>query len=212
MSALKPIAGWLLAVALTVAVLAINHSDGYYAGFAAAKAEGDAALAEQKQELESERRQAAEQAAMALRAGDRQAAGRTCTRQPTGRRTGGQEGRAAHHHRQAIWRSPTCHKPLSPRLGRASEPLPPADFTAGFIRVWNSALFGTASPVAVPATDSTTGRTDAAGTGAGAADDLIAGITRADLLSNHVRNSRRYAGCRAQLNKLIEWNANHGRN
>ncbi|MCS5517035.1 DNA-packaging protein [Pseudomonas qingdaonensis] len=212
MSALKPIAGWLLAVALTVAVLAINHSDGYYAGFAAAKAEGDAALAEQKQELESERRQAAEQAAMALRA----ETDRLLAEHARGNQLAAELGA-----KKAELR--TITDKLSGEVQRVTnlyrrafdaqlEPLPPADFTAGFIRVWNSALFGTASPVAVPATDSTTGRTDAAGTGAGAADDLIAGITRADLLSNHVRNSERYAGCRAQLNKLIEWNANHGRN
>lgn len=212
MSALKPIAGWLLAVALTVAGLAINHSAGYDAGFAAAKDKGDAALAEQKRERESERRLAAEQAAKALKV----EADKLLAEQARGNQLAAELGAKKDELRTVtdklsgeVQRVTTLYRRT---LDAQLEPLPAAVFTVGFVRVWNSALFGTASPVAMPSPGATSGRTDATSVGAGAADGLIAGITRADLLSNHVRNSERYAGCRAQLNKLIEWNTNHGRN
>ncbi|MNM85225.1 hypothetical protein D3C81_973350 [compost metagenome] len=99
-------------------------------------------------------------------------------------------------------------------LDAQPEALPPALFTVGFVRVWNSALFGTATTatVAVPSPGSTTSGTDATPSGASAADDLIAGVTRADLLANQVRNGEGYADCRAQLTKLITWNSRNGRN
>ncbi|WP_216891596.1 DNA-packaging protein [Pseudomonas putida] len=212
MNALKPVLAWLLVVALSVGGLMLNHRDGYNAGFAAAKAKGDEALAKQGQKHEAELRYLAESAAIALREatddfvaeqarGNRLAADlitekdklRTVTD-----KLNGEIHRVTNLYRRSLESQP--------------EPLPPAVFTAGFVRVWNSALFGTAAPVAVFAPAAASSGTDAPGAGAGAADDLIVGVSSADLLANHVRNGEGYASCRAQLNKLIKWNSNHGRN
>lgn len=205
MTALKPILVWLLAVGVAVGLLTINSYD---AGFAAAKAKGDEALAKRDLVYEQERRQAAEHAAATLQSevdkriaqqalGDLLAAELSAKkdelRAVTDKLTGD------------VQRVTTLYRRA---LDAQLEPLPPADFTAGFVRVWNSALFGTTS--AVSSTGKAASGADASGAGASAADDLIAGITRADLLTNHTRNSERFSVCRAQLNDLIKWNSNNG--
>lgn len=212
MNAIKPVLIWLVVVAISVGGLALNHSDGYDQGFAAAKAEGDAALATQAKEHEAELRYIAESAAIGLKKaadeliasqayGNQLAADLVAKRDElrtvTDKLTG-EIQRVTTLYRRAVDAQP--------------ESLPPAVFTVGFVRVWNSALFGTAAAVAVPASGSTSSGTDAAGAGAGAADDLIAGVTRADLLANQIRNGEGYSACRAQLKKLIEWNTSNGRN
>ncbi|MGE7356051.1 DNA-packaging protein [Pseudomonas qingdaonensis] len=210
MSALKPIAGWLLAVALAVAGLAINHSAGYDAGFAAAKAKGDTALAEQGRNHEAELRYLAESAAIGLK----KAADDLRAEQARGNQLAADLGAKKDELRAVtdklsgeVQRVTTLYRSA---LDAQLEPLPPAAFTAGFVRVWNSALFGTTSPTAVPSSGTATGRADAPSAGAGTADDLIVDITRADLLNNHVRNSERFAACRAQLHNMIEWNTKNG--
>ncbi|MFF3704851.1 DNA-packaging protein [Pseudomonas qingdaonensis] len=210
MSALKPFAVWLVAVGLAVALLAINHSAGYDAGFAAAKANGAAALAKQGRDHEAELRYLAESAAMGLK----KAAADLLAEQARGNQLAADLSTRKEELRTVtdklsgeVQHVTTLYRRA---LGAQLEPLPPAGFTSGFVRVWNSALFGTTFPVAVSSSGAATGRADASSTGAGTADDLIAGINRADLLSNHVRNSERFAACRAQLNKLIEWNTKNG--
>ncbi|WP_336331625.1 DNA-packaging protein [Pseudomonas putida] len=212
MSAIKPVLIWLVVVAVSVGGLALNHSDGYDQGFAAAKAEGDAALAKQAKEHEAELRYIAESAAIGLKkAADdliaSQAFGNQLAAEAVARRD---ELRAVTDKLTGeIQRVTTLYRRA---LDAQLEPLPPALFTAGFVRVWNSALFGTAAAVAVPSSGSTSSGADATAAGASAADDLIAGVTRADLLANHIRNGEGYTGCRAQLTKLIKWNARNGRN
>lgn len=210
MTALKPFLVWLLAVGLSVAGLAINHSAGYDAGFAAAKAKGDEALAKQALAHEQALREAAEQAVQALKA----EADKLVAKQAWGNQLAAELG-ARKDELRAVTEKLTGEVQRVTNLYRRAldaqlEPLPPADFTAGFVRVWNSALFGTASAVS-PAGNATSG-VDASGTRAGAADDLIAHITRADLLTNHNTNSERFSVCRAQLNDLIKWISNNGYN
>lgn len=210
MSGLKPLLGWLLAVGLAVAGLAINHSAGYDAGFTDAKSKGDKALAEKDATYEAEKRQAAEQALAALQV----QTDKLRAEQARGIQLAAELGAKKDELRAVteklsgdVQRVTTLYRRA---LDAQLEPLPPADFTAGFVRVWNSALFGTTSAVAVPSTGPATGRADATSAGAGAADDLIVSITRADLLTNHTRNGERWAVCRAQLNDLIKWNSNNG--
>ncbi|WP_143502037.1 DNA-packaging protein [Pseudomonas sp. Irchel 3E13] len=211
-AALKPFLAWMLAVGLAVAGLAINHSAGYDAGFAAAKAEGEEALAKQALANEAEKRQAAELANKALQV----EADKLVASHAYGAQLATELGDTKDRLRavtdklsREVNRVTTLYRRA---LDAQLEPLPPADFTAGFVRVWNSALFGTTAAAAVPASSTTTSGADASGPGAGAADDLIVGITRADLLTNHNRNSEQYAVCRAQLNDLIKWNSKNGHN
>ncbi|KPA91379.1 hypothetical protein PF66_02262 [Pseudomonas asplenii] len=212
MSSIKPLLIWLLVVAAAVGGLALTHHDGYEQGFALAKAQGDAALSKQASDHATELRSNAESSAAELKkAADEliaeQARGTQLAADLVAKRD---ELRAVTDKLNGdIQRVTTLYRRA---LDAQPEPLPPAVFTAGFVRVWNGALFSTAAPVAVPSTGSATGRADAAGAGPGAADDLIAGVTRADLLANHVRNSEGYAACRAQLKKLIEWNTKNGSN
>jgi hypothetical protein len=83
----------------------------------------------------------------------------------------------------------------------APQPLPAAVFTAGFVRVWNSAL-------AMPATSdqqATTNIADAA-SACDSADCLLASsFTQADILTNHIDNALRCSAIEAQLNQLINW-------
>ncbi|MBO2925115.1 DNA-packaging protein [Pseudomonas asiatica] len=212
MNAIKPLLIWIAVIAACVGGLALTYSDGYDQGFALAKAQGDAALDKQKTEHEAELRRLAEAATTELKkAADEliasQAYGnqlatdlvakrdelRTVTDKLTGE----------------IQRVTTLYRRA---LDAQAEPLPPALFTVGFVRVWNSALFGTTAAVAVPTSGTTSSGVDAAAAGASAADELIAGVTRADLLANQIRNGEGYSACRAQLKKLIEWNTSNGRN
>ena len=213
MNGIKPVAIWLL-VFLAVATLTVVRSHSYDQGFALAKAEGDAALAKQAKDHEEEKRRLAESAAADLKKaadeliashayGNQLAADLVAKRDELRAVTDKLNGE--------IQRVTTLYRRA---LDAQPETLPPALFTVGFVRVWNSALFGTtaAASVAVPAPGSASSGADATPSGAGAADDLIAGVTRADLLANQVRNGEGYAACRAQLTKLIEWNTRNGRN
>ncbi len=212
MNAIKPLLIWIAVIAACVGGLALTYSDGYDQGFALAKAQGDAALDKQKTEHEAELRRLAEAATTELKkAADEliasQAYGnqlatdlvakRDKLRTVTDKLTG------------EIQRVTTLYRRA---LDAQAEPLPPALFTVGFVRVWNSALFGTTATVAVPTSGTTSSGVDAAAAGASAADELIAGVTRADLLANQIRNGEGYSACRAQLKKLIEWNTSNGRN
>lgn len=211
MSLFKTVIVWLVVIAVSVGGLMLNHRDGYDQGFALAKAQGDAALGKKDSEHNAEKLRLAEAAAANLKkAADdllaSQARGNQLAADLVAQRD---ELRAVTDKLNGeIQRVTTLYR-RAPDV--QPEPLPPAVFTAGFVRVWNSALFGTAAAAAVPAPSSTTSGIVATGAGAAAADDLIAGVTRADLLANHVRNGESYATCRAQLMKLIEWNRNNGR-
>lgn len=213
MSGIKPVVIWFLAL-VAVATLTVVRSHGYDQGFALAKASGDAALAKQAKGHEEEMRRLAESAAIGLK----KAADELIASQAYGNQlaadlvTKRDELRAVTDKLNGeIQRVTTLYRRA---LDAQPEPLPPALFTVGFVRVWNSALFGTATaaPIAVPAPGSTTSGADATPSGASAADDLIAGVTRADLLANQVRNGEGYAACRDQLTKLITWNTRNGRN
>lgn len=212
MNAIKPLLIWLVVLAAVVGGLALTYSDGYDQGFALAKAQGEAALDKKNTEHEAELRRLAEAAAAELK----KAADDLLASQARGNQLAADLGAKRDELRAVtdkltgeIQRVTTLYRRA---LDEQPEPLPPAVFTAGFVRVWNSALFGTTAAIAVPATGSTTSGTDAAASGASAADDLIVGITRADLLANQIRNGEGYSACRAQLKKLIEWNASNGRN
>lgn len=93
----------------------------------------------------------------------------------------------------------TTHYKASPNA--ASQPLPAAVFTAGFVSVWNNAL---AMPTAGNQ-QATASITDAA-SACDSADCLLASsITQADILTNHIDNSLRCSAIEAQLNQLINW-------
>lgn len=212
MSANKLVLVWLLVLAAVVGGLVLIHGDGYDQGFALAKAEGDAALAKQTTAHEEGLRRLAESAAAGLKkAADdliaSQAYGNQLAADLVAKRD---ELRAVTEKLNGeIQRVTTLYRRA---LDAQPEALPPAVFTVGFVRVWNSALFGTTAAVAMPSSSSTTSGADATPPGPSAADDLIAGVTRADLLANQIRNSEGYAACRAQLTQLIEWNTRNGRN
>ncbi|MBA6130804.1 DNA-packaging protein [Pseudomonas juntendi] len=212
MSGIKPAVTWLLVLAIAVGSAALVYSNGYDQGFALAKAQGDAALDKQGKEHEAELRYMAESAVIGLKkAADEliasQAYGNQLAADLVAKRD---ELRAVTDKLTGeIQRVTTLYRRA---LDAQPEPLPPALFTVGFVRVWNSALFGTAAAVAMPSSSSTTSGADATPPGPSAADDLIAGVTRADLLANQIRNGEGYAACRAQLTQLIEWNTRNGRN
>lgn len=214
MNSIKPVLVWLLVLAVAVGGLILVYSNGYDQGFALAKAKGDAALSKQTTAHEEELRRLAESAAASLKkAADEliasQAYGNQLAADLVAKRD---ELRAVTEKLNGeIQRVTTLYRRA---LDAQPEALPPAVFTVGFVRVWNNALFGTAtaSSAAVPSTGTTTSGADATPSGPSAADDLIAGVTRADLLANQIRNGEGYAACRAQLTQLIEWNTRNGRN
>ena len=212
MSGLKPVVTWLLVLAIAVGSVALVYSNGHDQGFALAKAQGDAALDKQGKQHEAELRYLAESAVIGLKkAADEliasQAYGNQLAADLVAKRD---ELRAVTDKLTGeIQRVTTLYRRA---LDAQPEPLPPALFTVGFVRVWNSALFGTTAAVAMPSSGSTSSGADATPSGASAADDLIAGVTRADLLANQIRNGEGYAACRAQLTQLIEWNTRNGRN
>lgn len=214
MNGLKPVVIWLLILAVAVGGVALVYSNGYDQGFALAKAQGDADLGKKAKDHEEEMRRLAESAAIGLKKatdeliasqayGNQLAADLVAKRDELRTVTDKLTGE--------IQRVTTLYRRA---LDAQPEPLPPAVFTVGFVRVWNSALFGTATAAAgaVPPTGTTSSGIDAAAAKASAADDLIAGVTRADLLANQIRNGEGYAACRAQLTQLIEWNTRNGRN
>lgn len=212
MTALKSLGSLLLPAALFAAVVWIfqaHWQDGYDLGFAQAKSEGDLALTNLKlkhSQLDLERARAAEGDAKraAQRLGDEQARGDRLAseladakqqyRRTTDRLTG-EIARVNDLYRKA--------------RDAAPEPLPACVFTTGFVRVWNEA--NGIAHAAVPAERATSGAAAPPGR-AGAPDDLDAGIGRTDVLTNHIRNAEQCAVVREQLNRLIDWNTENGRN
>lgn len=80
------------------------------------------------------------------------------------------------------------------RGSNEAKPIPPAIYTYGFVRLYNSALRPelpkTAGEFAYPA---------------GTTNITRAEVGTADILTVHAINAGKYAECRAQLNKLIDW-------
>lgn len=196
-SVTKYLAPLLIAVVL-IGLALMNRQGGYNEGFRVAKAEGDKALSDYRSGIEADARKSAETAALNLAAeakrGDGLAAQLVAKNIELRKHTeqlNGEISRVTTLYRRALDAPP--------------EPLPVAVFTTGFVRVWNNAN----SPDAVLPGKSA-GDVVAFAGGAGAADQLASRVTQQDLLTNHVRNSEKYASCRAQLKSLIEWNT-HGR-
>jgi type II secretory pathway pseudopilin PulG len=74
-----------------------------------------------------------------------------------------------------------------------------AEFSVGFVGVWNDALAAAADDL--PARPS-----GAAGAASGPDPALTpTDVDQADVLSNHIDNAEQYAGCRRQLDALIDW-------
>ncbi|WP_445677469.1 DNA-packaging protein [Pseudomonas putida] len=212
MSRIKPVVIWLLVLVAAVGALTLIHSHGYDQGFALAKAQGDAALDKLAKDHADEKRVLAESATAELK----KAADELIASQAFGNQLAAELGAKRDELRAVtdklngeIQHVTTLYRRA---LDAQPEALPPAVFTVGFVRVWNSALFGTTAAVAVPSSGTASSGADAASSGASAADDLIAGVTRADLLANQISNGEGYAACRDQLTKLIKWNVSNGRN
>lgn len=213
---MNPIVKTLVPAVLTAAVagaflwtIHLNYQDGYSAGFDKAHAEGDSALSDLKAKHADE---VAAQALAAKRAADEASErllseinrGNDLANQLTDKKN--ELRRTTDKLNKEIANVTTSYRRT---LDAQLEPLPPAVFTNGFVRVWNSAL-GIADAATVQASTSAVGVAAPAG-GTGATDSLDSGLGQAALLLNHNRNSERAAACRAQLSRLIEWNT-HGRN
>lgn len=80
------------------------------------------------------------------------------------------------------------------KKGEAPKDIPPAVYTNGFVGLWNDSL---AARVPKP--------TGGADDPAGGSDLVRAPFDSADILTNHAVNAGQYAECRAQLNKLIDF-------
>lgn len=187
----------------------LNYQDGYSKGYDTAQAEGNSALSDLKAKHAVE---AAEQALAVKRAAEAASQqllseinrGNGLAKQLADQKD--ELRRTTENLNKEIANVTTSYRRA---LDAQLEPLPPAVFTNGFVRVWNSAL-GIAGTATVQATTGTSGIAASAG-GTGATDSLDSGLGQAALLLNHNRNSERAAVCRAQLNSLIDWNT-HGRN
>lgn len=80
------------------------------------------------------------------------------------------------------------------KKGEAPKAIPAAIYTNGFVGLWNDSL-AARMPVAAGGAH-----------GPAAGSDLVrARIDSADILTNHAVNAGQYAECRAQLNKLIDF-------
>lgn len=90
---------------------------------------------------------------------------------------------------------PKVTKVYVEKNGDAPKPIPDTVFTAGFVRVWDSALLPTGVSAAAGGLAGDAGESDFA----------RAAIGQDDVLNNAVVNFSRYAECRAQLSKLIQW-------
>jgi len=187
----------------------LNYQDGYSDGFEKAQAEGKAALSELKAKHAEE---VAEQALAGKKAADA-AAERLLAEVDRGnglaKELADQKAELRHTTDKLTKEIANVTTSYRRALDAQLEPLPPAVFTNGFVRLWNSALAITGA-AAVQASTGTSGAAASAG-GPGAADSLDSGLNQAILLLNHTRNSERAAVCRVQLNSLIDWNTN-GRN
>ncbi|WP_055134824.1 DNA-packaging protein [Pseudomonas corrugata] len=187
----------------------MNYQDGYSDGFGKAQAEGNAALSDLKAMHADEVARQALAAKQAAEAASERLLAETNRGNSLANQLADQKDvlrRTTEKLNKEIANVTTNYRRA---LDAQLEPLPPAVFTNGFIRVWNSAL-GIASATTMQASTGSSGAAASTG-GAGATDSLASGLTQAALLFNHTRNGERAAACRAQLNHLIDWNT-HGRN
>jgi small-conductance mechanosensitive channel len=201
-------ATWCVAlIAALVFGLHVTRQEGYDEGYALAVAEGEKKAAELRDGFAQERRAlsdaaaaAAQQGLAALRAeqvkGNQLASQLADTKDNLRKKTEkltGEIARVTTLYRRALDAQP--------------ETLPAAVFTAGFVRVWNTA---NGISTAMPTPNSASGIAASAG-GSGTADDLDSGVGQAQVLTNQVRNAELHSTCRAQLNNLIDW-TNNGSN
>lgn len=188
------------AMVLVVAGLLAVLSAAYRAGYTTATAEGEAALEKQR----AEHSQA--EAERALQAAADAKAAATALREQT-QRADQIAARLADQQRQ--YRQTTDR--LTGEIARVNDlyraaldappvPLPDCRFTRGFVRVWDEAT-GAAVPTTAHADPD---RTAQAAADAGAADQLDAGIGRADLLRHHIRYAEQCRATAAQLGALID--------
>lgn len=201
-------ATWCVAlIAAVVFGLHVTRQEGYDEGYALAVAEGEKKAAELRDGFAQERRAlsdaaavAAQQGLAALRAeqakGNQLASQLADTKDNLRKKTESLTGEIA--------RVTTLYRRA---LNAQPELLPSAVFTAGFVRVWNTA---NGISTAMPTPNSTSGIA-APSSGSGAADDLDSGVSQAQILTNQVRNAELHSSCRAQLNNLIDW-TNNGSN
>lgn len=209
LKAFAPLLGIVAVVGVFLWTVHLNYQEGYSEGFEKAQAEGNAALSELKAKHADE---VAQQSLAAKRAADAAAErllaevdrGNVLAKQLADKKD--ELRRTTENLNKEIAHVTTSYRRT---LDAQLEPLPPAVFTNGFVRVWNSAL-GVSGAAAVQANTGTSGIAASAG-GTRATDSLDSGLGQAALLLNHNRNSERAAVCRAQLNGLINWNTN-GRN
>ncbi len=204
---LKPATLYLGVLAAVVIGLHLNWQDGYDQGYAKAQGEGETAIttlrlehSQEQQGIAEASAKAANQALKNLRAeqdrGD-QLATQLATEKATFRkitdRLNGEITRVTTLYRRTLESPP--------------EPLPAGVFTVGFVRVWNNAN-GISTSMSAQQTQQAPSGTAASGGGAGAADSLDSGVTQPLVLANQIRNGELHSSCRAQLNRLIEWNLN----
>lgn len=97
-----------------------------------------------------------------------------------------------------IQRVPVVTKSYAEKFGETLKAIPAAVYTVGFVGVYNDALDPSVEhALPIPA-----------GVAPGSAGDpntARASIDTPDVLNNVVVNGGKYADCRAQLNKLIDW-------
>lgn len=190
-------------IAAGVYGLHLYREEGYDEGYAVAEAQGLAALATLRESHATEQRDAALAATSEVKKTNAQ----LLAEQQRGNHLANQLADTQIELRSTTERLTGEIALVTQRYRRAldqpPEPLPAAVFTAGFVRVWNSA--NSLAATAAVSTAAATGRV-AAPTGATVAtDQLDSGITQGDLLTNHTRNAELHASCRAQLNGLIDW-------
>ncbi|SEC23538.1 hypothetical protein SAMN05216178_3927 [Pseudomonas saponiphila] len=198
-------ATWYVAVIAAVVLgLHLNWQDGYSEGLAKAQAEGQTAITNLRLEYSEEQRRIADATSETLK----QANEKLRAEQERGSLLVTQLADAKEAFRKntdtlngEIARVTTLYRRT---LKSAPEPLPAAVFTAGFVRVWNTANGISASVPSQQAASGAAAPTD----GAGAADSLDSGVTQALVLGNQVRNGELHSTCRAQLNRLIDWTLN----
>ncbi len=85
-----------------------------------------------------------------------------------------------------------------PAPGAAEQPLPRCVFTAGFVRVWNSAL-----DPGLPGVADGAGQAPAAPDPA--ADELDSGVDQAAILGNHDANAQQCGAIADQLNAVLDF-------
>ena len=179
----------------------------YDAGYASAKAAGDKATAELREKYAVEKLAAADaQTAAAI-----QANALLRNEQARGNQLATQLADAKETLRKTtdtLTREVTRVTTLYRRtLDSPPEPLPPGVFTAGFVRVWNTAN-GIDTSMPAQSNSSATGRTTTSPDGPRAADSLDSGVTQSRVLANQIRNGELHGSCRSQLNRLIDWTLN----